>query len=319
MKYLLSLLSILLSINSALADTRETIFEGFDAKLVSIVDDMTDKKSGAIFLNFDQITLAIYGHNDYTIWSNEDDLLFAFDGKHLIHVGKMPPFSLKTLNKKNALSPSNNKEAEAVIRSLVKGEEIKIRYVNWPKYEQIDKTIQHPTLGSTYNKAVKSFKWKDLGISSEPGPVKLSVYMPSNPDDIGYASVRVVGNSDLQIDKNFDKYGGGALIEVAIKRPFGLHKGNWVSGAVEPSGNKYLIIRNAKDQVVFKKELPTNHGNLPTRTIWPDGEQAAKAAWESAPLGSIEVEGSYQKRVPLYGFKELWRWGIENAGFPPLE
>ena len=97
MKYLLSLLSILFLINSASADTRETIFEGFDAKVVSIVDDMTDKKSGVIFIGSGQTYLAIYGHNDYTIWSNVDNLLFAFDGKHLIRVGKMPPFSLKAL------------------------------------------------------------------------------------------------------------------------------------------------------------------------------------------------------------------------------
>lgn len=319
MKYLLSLLSILFLINSALADTRETIFEGFNAEVVSIVDDMTDKKTGAIFIYSGRIYMAIYGHDDYAIWSNVDDLLFAFDGKHLIRVGKMSPFPLKTLNKRNRLKPSSKTEAEAVIRSLVKGEEIKIRYVDWPKYEQHDITIKHPNLAFIYNKAVKSFKWKSLSISSELAPAKLSVYMPSEPDSKGYASVNVVDNFELHLMKGFDKYGGGAAIGVGYNETFGLHEGNWICKKVELSGGKYLIIRNSKDQIVFKKELPTHFDHVVTGTIWPDGEQAAKAAWESAPLGSIEVEGTNGKRVLLYGFKELWRWGIENAGFPTLE
>lgn len=59
----------------------------------------------------------------------------------------------------------------------------------------------------------------------------------------------------------------------------------------------------------------------PTGETWPAGEIAAKKAWEVAPLGSIEIEerlGGGEK-VLLYGFRELWKWGVDNAGFPPLE
>ena len=109
------------------------------------------------------------------------------------------------------------------------------------------------------------------------------------------------------------------MIGVGVMETFGLHEGKWICKSVELNGGKYLIIRNSEGKIVFKKELPTHFGNALTGAIWPDGEHAAKAAWESAPLGSIEVEGRHGKTVLLYGFKELWRWGIENAGFPILE
>jgi len=313
------LLLVFILSTPALADERKIIFEGFDAKIVSIIDDMTDQKSGAIFLDFGPIYMAIYGGNDFAIWANSDELNFGFDSTHLIRVGDKKPFSLISLEKRNGLKPTTAAEAESVIKSLVKGEEVKLRYYDWPHHDKIDKKLQNPNFGFVYYKAVKLFGWKDFGVSHELGPVKLNIYVPTDPDKKGYASVTVEGNRDLGLRKNFDQYGGGATINVGVKSAFGLHKGRWICKTVELSGNKNLIIRNSNGDIVFKEVLPSSYDNAITGETWPVGKTAAKKAWEFAPLGSIEIEGSYGQRVPLYGFRELWKWGVDNAGFPPLE
>lgn len=80
-----------------------------------------------------------------------------------------------------------------------------------------------------------------------------------------------------------------------------------------------MIIRDSNGIVVFKEVLPSHYENANTGETWPVGKTAAKKAWEFAPLGSIEIEGSYGKKVLLYGFRELWQWGVNNADFPSLE
>ncbi|MBC8416177.1 MAG: hypothetical protein ISS80_01900 [Candidatus Cloacimonetes bacterium] len=320
MKYiLLVLLSIVVISNSAFADDRETVFEGLGAKIVTVVDDMTDEKSGVIFLDFGSIYMAVYGYNDYAIWANTDDLNFAFDETHLIRVGENEPFTLKSLIKRNCLKPTNAVEAEAVIKSLARGEEIKLRYYNWPQHEKIDKKLQNLNFGFIYNKAVNLFGWKDFGISTELAPVKLNIYIPTDIGSEGYVSITVEGNSDLGLGKNFDQFGGGTTINVGVKSGFGFNKGHWICGSVELSGNKHLIIRDSNGIIVFKEVLPTSYICAPAGERWPSGEIAAKKAWEASPLGSIEIEGSFGKRVMLYGFRELWKWGVENSVFPSLE
>lgn len=320
MKLLLSILfSIPFIVNSAFADSSTIIFEGLNMQIVAKTDEMTDKKSGVIFVDNGPIYLAIYGHDDYTIWSRKDNLLFAHDGQHLIRVRESKPFSLNAMSKRNGLKPTNKVEAESVINSLVKGEEVKLRYFDWPKYDIIDTKIKNPSLAYVYNKAAKIFGWKDFGIPPVLPPIKLSVYIPKEPDSAGYATVKVEGILDLGLTKNFDKYGGGAIIDIGVNQTFGLHKGRWICKSVALGGGKHLIIRDSEGAIVFKEELPKNYKDPITGETWPAGERAAVAAWKSAPLGSIEIEGSYGKRVLLYGFREIWKWGIDNAGFPSLE
>ena len=319
MKCLIILILILSLLCPLFADERETVFEGLDAEIVSIVDDMTDKKSGVVYLDFNCIYLAVTGHNCFMIYPNRGDPHFALDGNHLIRIGKNEPFSLTAVNKKNCLIPSNTTEAESVIKSLLRGEEVKIRYFNWPQYDKIDIKVSNPNFSFIYNKAALLFGWKNIDIKTKPIPAKLSIYIPTDTYKKGYARVTVNGNSDLGLGKGFDEFGGGSTIEVGVKNTFGLHKGRWICKSVELEGGKYLIIRNSENEIVFKEELPKRYDIPITGATWPAGERAALAAWESAPFGSIEVEGFLGKRVLLYGFKELWKWGVENAGFPELE
>ena len=322
MRWLLSaFVCILFFVNSAIADERKTVFEGFDAEIVSIVDDMTDKKAGAIFLDFDfgPIYMGIYGHDNFFIWARKDDLHFAFDGEHLIRVEKTKPYSLKTLSKINALKPTNAAEAESVIKSLVKGEEVKIRYYKWPQHEKVDLKIRNPNLAFIYNKASKQFGWKDFGIPANFAPAKLRNHRTGS-DSNGWALLTVIGNRDLGLTRGDVKYGEGSYIRVGGYSLFGIQKGKWCCSTVDWNGKNRIIIRNSKGKIVFKGKVPSTSSTPGKANRWPLGPKAAKAAWNSAPLGSIEIDDpDYGKKVFLYGFKELWKWGVANAGFPALE
>jgi len=315
------LLSMLLLSSPSLADERQTLFEGFDAKIVSIVDEMTDEESGVIFLDFGPIYMAVYGHNDFAIWASADDLNFAFDATHLIRVGDNKPYPLKSLDKRNGLRPTSAVEAESVVRSLAKGEEVKLRYYDWPRYDKSDRKLQNPNFGFVYLKAVELLGWTDLGIPFKLAPVDLNIHIPEDPEYRGSARLYVIGNPDLGLKKGFDKYGGGCYVTVGINELFGIQNGKWCCSKVEIYGNNRIIIRDSEGKVVFEDKVPNdyniqrNQGNP-----WPSGSRAAKAAWDCAPLGSIEIEDTlYGKRVVLYGFRELWEWGVAHAGLPSFE
>jgi len=111
-------------------EEREIIFENFNIQAVSIIDSMSDKKSGAIFVDFGNIYIAIYRNDFFRIWTNDSSMQFTSDAAHLIRVGENEPFSL-LYDKRNNLFPQTNTEAEAVIRSLVKGEEVVLRYYKY--------------------------------------------------------------------------------------------------------------------------------------------------------------------------------------------
>jgi len=309
---------------SAFAQERETIFEGFDTQIDSFVDAMTDEKSGAIFVLFGPIYMAIYGHNDFTIWSYGNYINFAPDATHLIRVGGNKPFSLNYLDKRNALKPTNEVEAESVIQAIVKGEEINLRYYEDKdnRHNQVDSKLQNIFLGFVYCKAVKLFGWKDLGVSPELPPVKLNIYTPTDSDSKVEVQVNIQGNPDLMLTK--DKGSSYASIRVrgiAVLRLNSNEEYVYI-GNYTPD---YLVIRDSNGIMVFKESLPIGpYMEKPDSltmifygdTRWPEGETAVKKAWESAPLGSIQIEGI--KRVSLYGFRELWKWGVDNLHFPSL-
>ena len=109
---------------------------------------------------------------------------------------------------------------------------------------------------------------------------------------------------------------------VYVNKVLGYKGRTWFSREV--SRSKSLIIRDSMGEIVFKQSLPSQYDvsgdGIHMGAVWPAGEVAARKAWKVAPLGSIEIEDyGYGKRALLYGFRELWKWGVGNAGFPTLE
>ena len=313
---------------SVFAQERETIFEGFDTQMDSFVDTMTDEKSGAIFVFFGPIYMAIYGHNDFTIWSYGNYINFAPDATHLIRVEGNKPFSLIYRDKLNGLSFANHAEAESVIHALVKGEEINLRYYEdqGNRYNQVDSKLQNIFLGFVYCKAAKLFGWKDFGVSPDLPLVKLNFYAPTKPGIKSYARIDVQGNPDLMLINNkaeasafnYSIGAWNASLMVGKEQVFGLSSdGEWIcrGGSLNLFasilGKEHVILRDSNGIMVLKEELKWTGK-------WPGGETVAKKAWEVAPLGSIDIEGDDKGKVLLYGFRELWKWGVDNLNFPSL-
>lgn len=331
MKHIIFVLLLTLCLSGSALAERETLFKGFNSKIVSIVDDMTDKKSGVIFLDFGPIYMAVYGSDDFLIWANSDDLIFASDAAHLIRVGKNKPFTLTSLRKREGLALANAVEARSVIKSIANGEEVKLRYHDWPRYDVSNIELQNKNFGFVYHRAAKIFGWKDLGVPHELAPVKLDIHEFTGHSIKGHVQVRVKENRNLSLSKTLDKYGVGATIDVGYTSGFGFQNGQWMWGSMSRKENNSLIIRDSDGNIVFKEALPSSYTDpvWPERIgsiqKWPVGKMAAMKAWEVAPLGSIEAESDLpaiyndENRALLYGFRELWKWGVDNAGFPPLE
>ena len=197
MKHIIFVLLVTLCLSGSALAGRETLFKGFDSEIVSIVDDMEDKKSGVIFLDFGPIYMAVYGSDDFLIWANSNDLIFASDAAHLIRVGKNKPFTLTSLRKREGLAPANTVEAGSVIKSIAKGEVVKLRYHDWPRYAVSNMELQNKNFGFVYHRAAKLFGWKDLGVSHKLAPVKLDIDAPTEPNREDYARVNVKGNDLL--------------------------------------------------------------------------------------------------------------------------
>lgn len=287
------------------ANERTVHFDGMDAQIVSVVDYMTDKKKQGIIMRFGRINVTIHGHAILLISTAFIGEGFSLNGRHLIRVGKNKPFVLTPIGR-DSLALLNPSEAELVITAMAKGEFVKFRYYAWGENERIDTGFHHPAMGFIYNKAAKLFQWKDLGVSGEINPAKLIV---------GSTGVSVLGNISLSLSKDSAESNGCAT----IVRGFGIDKGEWVSGRNNYQ-EEHLIIRDADGIIVFKEVFPDfSVGKYVRCPKWLAGKIAAQKAWEHAPLGSIEIEGEHGKKVMLVGFKELWQWGVDNAGFPPFE
>jgi len=312
----------LLVVPLVLADDRVTLFEGFDLKLEQITDAMTDANTCALFVENGPIYFSVEGRSKVTIWPNSDDVHFAPDGKHLIRIGNATPSQLTYVSKRKALSVAETPLAAQVVKALAARESIKVRFVDWPSYENTDVTVEALAFAYVWSMAEKQCGWPTLGVPAQLPEPKLSVYEPTEEDSAGYATVAVPGNRDLALKKGFNKYGGGCHISVGVHDVVGMQGGRWTSGTVDLAGRTKITVRDSSGAVTFEGKVPTRYGMSATRgTDWDLGKEAEQAMWTAAPLGTVSIMGgTYPKEnVPLYGFRELWSWGIQKCGFPSLE
>lgn len=317
----IGLFMLLVAVVNVYADEQEIIFEGFRSSILYEVDSMTDKKIGIVWVDFGEIVVAIYGPDSCVIWPKNEKLNFAHDMTHYIRVGENAPYEMKELSKQKGILPVYKEDAGNVIRSLVQGNEVRVRYFDWPAREKHDVKIQNKNLGYVYNKASVVMGWDKLGTTDKLPPVELDVYVAKDRESKGYANVSVVGNKELSLSRNFEKYGGETTVKVGRNSTFGLKKSKWVCGTVDIHKLDNLIIRDERGKVVFKEKLPSDYVigyDVTSTPVWAMGRKAAQKAWDCAPYGSIEVEGDKAARIILYGFRELWQWGVKNAGLPKL-
>jgi hypothetical protein len=323
MKRAIAILILCLSVGTlSRGDERTTLFEGLGLRLVSITDSMTDKKQCALFVNFEfgPLYLSIEGADKATIWPKDSDVFFAPDSDHLIRLGNSSPFKLQVLTNRNGLAIANGSEVRAMIKTLAKGDTLRVRYVEWPSHNPVDiEDLSSFAFPYVWSIASEKCGWPALDGPKDLPPAKLYTHESEDKDNKGYASLSVLGNMDLGMMKTADTYGGGCQVTIKSQENVGFKKKVWTSEVVDRSGNQKLIVRDKSGTIVFEGKVPTEYGRS-SPTPWPLGESAARAMWQQAPLGSVEIEGSlYQPRTILYGFRELWAWGQQNCQLPAVD
>jgi hypothetical protein len=301
------------------ADDRTTLFDALGLRLVSITDSMTDKKQCALFVDSGPVYLSIEESDKVTIWPRKDGVLFASDADHLVRLGESAPFKLKVLTKRNGLAVVDSTDATALVKAVAKGERVRVRYVEWPSYEKADLEFSNFALPYVWSLASEKCGWPTLGIPPELPPAKLDIYQSEDPSNKGYASVTVNGNRELGVQKGFDKYGGGCHITLGGHETVGMKGKNWTSDVVDLRGRTKLVVRDKSGTIIFEGKVPTTYGRSDANP-WPPGEQAVRAMWRAAPFGTVVLaESTYEPKAMLYGFRELWSWGMQNCSFPSLE
>jgi len=308
----------------AFAQNRTVVWSGLDMELAQTVDPMTDAKACTLSIGPVSWSVVLVNDKEFFVTPVTAKWTFAPDEQHLIRVGTEKALPLSLVTKRNVLTVNDAVSSARVVRAIVSGDqEIKIRAFKFPSREVLDLAINNPNVGFVYRRAVDACGWRNLGISGELKPAKLSVYEPSDPDPAkaGYATVHVVGNDELSLQKGFDKYGGGCTINVGVSSLFGMRSGKWINDKIAV-GNESLLIRDADSKQVFLQHLPEHYDGPGMKGgVWPQGLEAARAAWRATPLGSIELQplGPFKTKSLLYGFHELWSWGTQHCGFPAIE
>jgi len=308
---------------AAFSAERKTIFEGMGGVIESEVDSMTDRKIGLLFIYDGPYYIAIYDHESFTIWPRAEGLIFSDSGSNLIRIGGSRPIRLVRASKRGGLTTSNKLEAAKIIRSLVNSEEIKFRYEEFPSDKVVDTVINNKAAGFLYSKASSAFGWKNLGQSSAPPLAEVSPYI--SKDDDGYFAVSVSLNNDIQLTRGFKKYNHESVyVEFGWPgrvKAFGYNPSqkNWQAESDILNENKEIIVRDKDGNITFQVKSPPYNRDKKEIT-WPEGEGVAKATWKAAPMGTLEIKSSRTKSISnLYGFREVWRWGVENAGLSKIE
>jgi hypothetical protein len=300
------------------ADERERLFDGMGIRLEKITDSMTDKTSCVMFVDEGPIYLAVTPAK-VNVWSASDELLFAFDSKHLIRVGDAPPMTLTYLSKQNGISVADAATAGKVVKALAARTPVKVRYYDWPSHDQHDREIVSPAFAYVWGKAEKACGWKPLGVPAELPQATLHVFESKDEITKGYAKLMVDGNDTLGLQKGFDQYGGGCHITVGVIETVGMQAGQWTNALVDLGGRQRIVVRDETGKTVFDEKVPNSYGVTRTGNQWEPARRAAIAMWEVAPLGTVSIESSFvEKQSSLWGFRELWNWGVDRCGFPAM-
>ncbi len=295
----------------AQADERVTIYEGLGLKLVQSVDAMSDKKSCALFVNKSRIYISVEGISRVSVWPDGDGVAFAPDGNHRLRIGKERPVDLVYIPRRNGLSATN---ATKVVRALATGEELRVRYVSFPEYENIDVSIYNPAFSYAWGIAMRQCGWPDIGVPTDLPEAKLSVVYASDKD--GYVEVSVVGNQNLILTKHSAKMGGGCYIFNV-----GFEGGRWTHRSWDTNGREKILVKDRDGAVVFEESIPATPNSQGIGYLWAIGEVAVRTMWKVAPYGTVSNPGTRYstKTESLYGFRELWSWGVNNCLLPQVQ
>jgi len=165
------------------------------------------------------------------------------------------------------------------------------------------------------------FGWKDLGTSPELPPVKLNINTYPPKDGYYEIVVSIQENPDLKVAKITEGGSSFGYIFIGGKAGLRLNSDGEMVYLKEIYWGHNITILDSRGNIIFKEDLPCT--NFEPNKRWPEGKTVVKKMWDSAPLGSIKLQTGFffieKKDVNLYGFRELWKWGVDNLNFPSLD
>jgi hypothetical protein len=308
------------------AQGRTTIFEGFNGTIESEVDSMTDRKVGLLFIRFKELYIAIYDHESFTIWPSSEKLLLADSKNNLIRPPGSAPIKL-IRTAKGGLTTMSKAEASKIIRSLVNGQEIKLRYETFPSRDATDRTIQNKAAGFLYTKAASEFRWKMHGQSNLiPKADIFSYFGKSNGELDGYFTANILLNNQIELSRIQKRFNSNIFVKFDFplrKEVFGFGNGNWLFKPDILTKKIEIAVKDENGKIIYEGSTPDLDHESSMRgydgLIWGDAENVAKAAWKAGSMGTITLKSRIGNSTSsLYGFRELWQWGIDNHGLPPI-
>lgn len=295
-------LTIFLISGPVLADERSTLFKGFGLKLERIVDSMTDERRCALFVDEDSafgvsakpVYLAIQGPKKVVIWPRAEGLLFAADAKHLLRIGSDPPRTVTPLTKRNGLTVDGSL-AIALIKALASREKVRLRFVKWPSHDSVDVELGNHAVAYVWGRAAKDCGWPPLAIAPELPVPQLVIEEESG----GSADASVSGNAQLRLRREIEKYSRKCHLTFGMRRV-----ASFTNGRLSSPPEK-LTVRDSDGKVRF--EVGTSD---PTSSF----DATIEAMSQAAPHGSVIVnDDGLSDEFMLYGFSELWKWGVDNC------
>jgi hypothetical protein len=287
------------------AQSSSVLYDALDMKLSKSQDAMTDGVTCLLRIGPESWKFTIDSDKSFLIEKTVGQI--APDEQHMIRLGRGKPIPLTYVPRRNLLTLRDPISAGAIVKAIVQGSDsVRIRFFTFPSREIWDVTVENPNVGLAYQRGVAGCGWRPLIVPAVIASARISVYEPADANMPGYASVRVVGNSNLSLTKGFDTFGGGCQIKVGPEEFFGIKEGQWTGLSAVAAGRGEYVVRDSAGKELLKTASP---------------EAAARSAWSAGPLATLERSPSWSESslTRLYGFRELWEWGVRRCRFPSIE
>jgi hypothetical protein len=322
----ISFFFLLCSVGICLAQERKILFEGFGGTLMSQTDSMNDKVRGILVLDMGRYDVAISGHDGFSLLVNQTRSIVTNSKHNMIRPQGLMPIPLIKNELGNSLTAVSRADSTKIIRSITRGEDVRVRYFDVISNEIKESTLSNKASGFLYSKAASQFGWKRVGQIDELPQVEIKVYVGKDTDGntSGYFSARPDINNSL-ILRRIRQLGQSVFFEVGWPSSievFGHNGSQWIGMSIvgESAGIK-ILVKDKDGRILYEGSGPAYdrwdrslHG-----VAWVEAENVAKAVLAAGPMGSIKVfVGTREYSSPLYGFKELWDWGVQNATLPKI-
>ena len=275
------------------------------------VDAMTDEEACHVRLDDQGVDFLILAHNRVAFsHAGSDGNSFSFQDQNLIRVGNNDPYELRVADPPDILT-LQGEEATEVIKALNEGQDVLLRYYNWPYREQRTMELSYPAIGYGYNKAVSECGWEDIGLSSDPTPPEMNVSEGRNSRSYRYRGTSGLSMSARNIDSEptcIFSFNGRRLIEY---RDEGFYDARGVTSMEE----RIRVLSSEEKEVyaiVFEGRPPLEDKSV---------NSLVKAILAHLPLGKVayETRSGRVEETSLLGFRELYKEGMDTCGLPAIE